>query len=518
MRRRLRDVTKKVSGVLAGPRDQGAPDDAVVSESTAGGPDVAAAGAAGAGTAAAVVPGAVVPGAVVPSAVVPSAVGTAASDDHVRPDAAPATPELQEDPVVTAPSQAPALPAAADGGPSSSPLPSSPTQPDERCAAAVDLARSAATEVAGTAVGEHLEVEAEQDAGEGHLVTHWFATTDPAYVGWRWAVSVVRAEGADEVTVDEVVLLPGGSALLAPAWVPWSERVQPGDLGPGDLLPPAADDPRLVPAYADVDADQLPFDLHRELGLGRARVLSLEGRADAAERWYEGEAGPASPIAKAAPGQCRDCGFFAPMAGALGRLFGACANGMAPDDGRVVALTHGCGAHSETVVEQPESSYSGMAVEHEELDELELVDVRDERDPGAAVAVDAAAAPSSAPDVTADATGDADAVAVDVLADALVEADALTAPAVAEAADVAASTAADSTADAADSTADAALTSGAAQATSDAVLAVDPALPADPTAGTGGAPFDALPDEDGADADAAPSDDVTALGATAPDA
>jgi predicted alpha/beta-hydrolase family hydrolase len=24
---------------------------------------------------------------------------------------------------------------------------------------------------------------------------------------------------------------------------------------------------------------------------------------------------------------------------------------MAPDDGRVVALTHGCGAHSETVVE-----------------------------------------------------------------------------------------------------------------------------------------------------------------------
>ena len=84
--------------------------------------------------------------------------------------------------------------------------------------------------------------------------------------------------------VDEVVLLPGEAALLAPCWVPWSERVQPGDLGPGDLLPPTADDPRLVPAYADVDADELPFDLHRELGLGRPRVLSLDGRADAAER------------------------------------------------------------------------------------------------------------------------------------------------------------------------------------------------------------------------------------------
>jgi hypothetical protein len=64
------------------------------------------------------------------------------------------------------------------------------------------------------------------------------------------------------------------------------------------------------------------------------------------------------------------------MAGALGRVFGACANGMAPDDGRVVALTHGCGAHSETVVETQESSYAGMAVEDDEFD---VVERRDDR-------------------------------------------------------------------------------------------------------------------------------------------
>ena len=128
-----------------------------------------------------------------------------------------------------------------------------------------------------------------------------------------------------------------------------------------------------MPSYADLDAEPLPFDLHLELGLGRPRVLSLDGRADAAERWYEGEAGPGSPLALAAPGRCADCGFLVPLAGALGRVFGACANGRAPDDGRVVALTHGCGAHSETVVEQPESSYSGMAVEHEELEVLDTV-------------------------------------------------------------------------------------------------------------------------------------------------
>ena len=238
---------------------------------------------------------------------------------------------------------------------------------DAVCAAAVELALAVAREAGGPSVGEHLGVEAD---GEG-VVTHSFATREAGYVGWRWAVTVARAEGAEAVTVDEVVLLPGTGALLAPAWVPWSERVQPGDLTPGDLLPPVPDDPRLVPAYADVDAAELPFALHRELGLGRPRVLSRDGRADAAERWYDGEAGPDSPMAKAAPGRCGDCGFLTPLAGALGRVFGACANAMAPDDGRVVAMTHGCGAHSETVVEVNESSYAGMAVVD---DEFEVVD------------------------------------------------------------------------------------------------------------------------------------------------
>lgn len=271
-------------------------------------------------------------------------------------------------------------------------------QPDTACAQAVELARSAAVEVAGSAVGDHLGVEVEN--GDPAVVTHSFASTEKAYAGWRWAVTVVRAEGAEAVTVDEVVLLPGGGALLAPEWVPWSERIQPGDLSPGDLLPPPKDDPRLVPSYADVDAERMPFDLHREMGLGRPRVLSRDGRADAAERWYEGPAGPDTPMAKAAPARCESCGFFAPMAGALGRVFGVCANGMAPDDGRVVALTHGCGAHSETVVDTPESTYSGMAVED---DEFEVVDVAPDPEADADNEADGAAAAESA-DVPEDAT------------------------------------------------------------------------------------------------------------------
>jgi len=241
-----------------------------------------------------------------------------------------------------------------------------PPDPDAVAAAAVELARAAAVEEGGSRVGEHLGVAAEPVA-QGHVVTHAFATRDPAYIGWRWAVTVVRAEGSDDVTVDEVVLLPGSGALLAPAWVPWSERITPGDLSPGDLLPPPPDDPRLVPSYADVDAERLPFDLHRELGLGRVRVLSREGRIEAAERWYDGEAGPRSPLAKAAPAACASCGFLTPLAGALGTVFGACANGFAADDGRVVALTHGCGAHSETVV-SPAASDAGMVVDAEQFE------------------------------------------------------------------------------------------------------------------------------------------------------
>jgi hypothetical protein len=235
---------------------------------------------------------------------------------------------------------------------------------DAACAAAVDLARAVAVEAGGSAVGDHLGVEADEQL----VVTHSFATTDPAYVGWRWAVTVARADGADEVTVDEVVLLPGTGSLLAPAWVPWSERVQPEDLSPGDLLPPKPDDPRIVPAYTDVDGE-VAVAAFWELGLGRPRVLSLDGRLDAADRWYDGDRGPTSSMARQAPGQCLDCAFRIPLAGGLAAAFGVCANGLSPDDAKVVSLDHGCGAHSETPVELTHSSSaSGMVVEDEELE------------------------------------------------------------------------------------------------------------------------------------------------------
>jgi hypothetical protein len=214
----------------------------------------------------------------------------------------------------------------------------------------MEVAREAAEldagEVApGEAVGEHVGVFADGPAA----ATHLFAANYPGYRGWRWAVTVSVAGDDEPVTVSEVVLLPGPDALVAPDWVPWEQRVRAGDLGVGDLLPTAPDDPRLVPGYLRSD-DPAVEDVVRELGLGRRRVLSREGRMDAAGRWQH-ERGPASDMAGSAPGTCGTCGFYLPLAGSLGAAFGACGNEFAPADGRIVHVEFGCGAHSEVEVE-----------------------------------------------------------------------------------------------------------------------------------------------------------------------
>ncbi|WP_344324568.1 DUF3027 domain-containing protein [Aeromicrobium halocynthiae] len=216
---------------------------------------------------------------------------------------------------------------------------------DAVLADAVDAARAALEDVVEPAdVGEHLRAVPE---GEG-LLTHLFVCTQPGYRGWTWAVSLSRAPQDDApVTVNDVVLLPGDDAVVAPPWTPYRERIQPGDLSPGDILPPEEDDARLVPAWSAGDhLETLDRYFAREVGLGREWVLSLEGRDLAAQRWQDGDQGPDTPLAKQAPGRCDSCGFLVSLAGRLADRFGVCANGSANDDGRVVALDHGCGAHS----------------------------------------------------------------------------------------------------------------------------------------------------------------------------
>ncbi len=208
--------------------------------------------------------------------------------------------------------------------------------------AAVDLARAA---LGDEPVGEHLGFTLEAE----RLGTHYFAATTPGYHGWRWYVTLSRIPRSRNATVCESGLLPGEDSLLAPAWLPWAERLAPGDVGPTDRLPYVAGDDRLEPGWTagtgDEEMDRLAL---RELGLGRDRVMNRKALDDAATRWYEGSRGPDTAGARAAGASCASCGFVVPLAGSLGQLFGVCANEWSPDDGKVVSLDHGCGAHSET--------------------------------------------------------------------------------------------------------------------------------------------------------------------------
>ncbi|GAB2476344.1 DUF3027 domain-containing protein [Luteococcus sediminum] len=230
-------------------------------------------------------------------------------------------------------------------------------KPDAVTAAAVDQAREAAVErAADFGVGEHIGAVAE---GE-RVVTHLFECPHPGYAGWHWAVTMVRASRARVATVNEVVLLPGPDALLAPRWVPWSERIQAGDVTPGTLLPTPDNDPRLEPGFTGgeyaADADPAEWSATRavvnELGLGRERVLSQYGRAVAAERWNEGESGSDNQSSRLAPASCVSCGYFVRLQGGLGSLFGACTNEFSPFDATVVSVDHGCGGHSDVVAEE----------------------------------------------------------------------------------------------------------------------------------------------------------------------
>lgn len=93
---------------------------------------------------------------------------------------------------------------------------------DQKLAQAKDFALAALADlVPAEEIGDSHRVSAEDD----RLVTHYFASTKRGYRHWEWYVSIARAPRQTEPTVCETGILPSEDALLAPEWVPWSERL-----------------------------------------------------------------------------------------------------------------------------------------------------------------------------------------------------------------------------------------------------------------------------------------------------
>ncbi len=84
-----------------------------------------------------------------------------------------------------------------------------------------DLARASLLEITKAANVGELIAESTDDDG---VITVRFVSVQEGYPGWQWNVSLAHVDGYDP-TVIEAELLPADGALLAPDWVPWSDRL-----------------------------------------------------------------------------------------------------------------------------------------------------------------------------------------------------------------------------------------------------------------------------------------------------
>ena len=199
--------------------------------------------------------------------------------------------------------------------------------------AAVDAAQAAVVEFSGDTVGEYLSVTFEDTAA----ATHRFWPTSPvtAAGSGRWWSRRIPVPTTPRSA--KWCWCAGPTALLAPQWVPWDQRIKPGDLGPGDLLAPPADDPRLVRGMCS--AVTRPSTTSPPRSVSAVGGCSANGAARTPRSiWHDGEYGPDSAMARATRRVCRDCGYLLPLAGTLGTMFGVCANEFAAD-GHVVDFT-----------------------------------------------------------------------------------------------------------------------------------------------------------------------------------
>ena len=69
------------------------------------------------------------------------------------------------------------------------------------------------------------------------------------YEGWQWSVTLYHDVELDHWTVNESSLVPTDKALRPPKWIPWKDRLEPGDLAVTDSIGTDPDDPRMEEGF-----------------------------------------------------------------------------------------------------------------------------------------------------------------------------------------------------------------------------------------------------------------------------
>lgn len=152
------------------------------------------------------------------------------------------------------------------------------TKPDPK--RFIEVARAAAVENAGEkAISKFVELI---DEGDGAF-SFVFEAKLEGYQGWLWSVTLFDS-GDEAPTISEVVLLPGEEALLAPAWVPWSERLADWKALQVELEAQAALEAQEAAENADGDAEDEDEDETDDLD-----EVEVDEEADEAEEAEEAD-------------------------------------------------------------------------------------------------------------------------------------------------------------------------------------------------------------------------------------
>ncbi|WP_104192063.1 DUF3027 domain-containing protein [Cryobacterium sp. Y82] len=149
------------------------------------------------------------------------------------------------------------MPEATDAQPADAQPAETARSTDATLLAAVELARTALLEITtDDTIGEVLG-----HIDEGDLVVSLlFDCLLTGYPGWRWTVSLARVDENSEPKVLETELTPGDDSLLAPEWVPWSDRLVDDDMTADDDESDEDEDEDEDEDSDDADADNAESD------------------------------------------------------------------------------------------------------------------------------------------------------------------------------------------------------------------------------------------------------------------
>lgn len=196
-------------------------------------------------------------------------------------------------------------------------VPAEPIDADDVLLASVELARAALLEdtpadTVGEPIGHIVEGE--------HVLSLLFECTMSGYPGWNWTVTLSRIDANSAPTVLETELMPGDESLLAPDWVPWSERLadyraaqelasaqaatdalDTGDDEDGDGEHADSDDDD--DTDDDIDGDEFGDDALDGIDFGEALAASELHPGEADEAEDEAEDGAPEPPAESGGGE-----------------------------------------------------------------------------------------------------------------------------------------------------------------------------------------------------------------------